>query len=285
MEKGPYTTVNRSLTLLGLLFLPLMFSQVGGYSPYYLLIFESTLFINMLFMNNKTSFATLMLSYQKVYDLPALFEDFLNLCLCVLSPNAIAGLPWDRGRFEQLLKKYSDPSYPLDFVQVFNCLLRETPKHRHPDCFNDVLGAFYKEYILSYDPEEPFSLSNFDEHTLSSLTLVTLAPRDGDYRKKGKLLDELCGSGRQLLSRRWMHTIDGFYGLEIRPVCAKMAILNLFLNRVPNGEIVCKKTEDYSYSFLFGYRFSERSLGIEEIMRQEDSVVWQIMRNRTAIAA
>jgi hypothetical protein len=219
-----------------------------------------------------------------VYDLPVLFEDFLSLCLCVLTPSAIAGLPWDRARFEYLLDKYADLSCPLDFVQAFNCMLQEIPKHRYPDCLNDVLGDFYEEHILGYDPDNPFSSWDLDEHVLSCATFHIIPSADADSHKKGKLLDELCGSGRRLLSRRWMHTIDGLYGLEIRPVCAKMAILNLFLNRVPYGEIVCKKAADYSYSFLLGYRFSERSFGIEEIVRPEDSVAWQIMNDRIAIA-
>ena len=78
-------------------------------------------------MNYKTPFAAIMLPYQKMYNLPVLFEDFLNLCLCILTPSAIAGLPWDRERFEHLLDKYSDPSCTLNFVQAFNCLLQEIP--------------------------------------------------------------------------------------------------------------------------------------------------------------
>ncbi len=226
-------------------------------------------------MNKQTPFARLLLPYQKVYDLPPLFEDFLNLSLLVLSPNAIAGLPWDRESFERILDRYSDPACTLDFVSLFNCLLQEIPKHRESYGYNDVLGDFYEEHILGYDPDNPFSSWGLDELERRSSPLIKIAPPSNRVGEKAKLLDNHCGSGRRLLEKRWLHTINGFYGLEVTPMCAKMAILNLFLNKVPEGEVVCKKADDYSYSFLFGYRFSGETFGIETTDDESKSVVWQ----------
>ena len=137
-------------------------------------------------MNNQTPFASLLLPYQRAYDLPPLFEDFLDLSLSVLSPNALAGLPWNRDRFERTLAKYSNPAYSFDFVAVFNCLLQEIPNHRHPFQYNDVLGDFYEEHILGYDPDNPFSSWGLDELALRSTRLIRIPPNDHCASKKSE---------------------------------------------------------------------------------------------------
>ncbi len=236
-------------------------------------------------MNTKNTFASVLLQYRNVYDLEPLFSDFLDLCLIVLSPSALAGFPLDRERFESILLKYADPSLPLDVSTLVSLLLKEMRCQvnlpHQLNCYSDVLGDFYEEHILRYDPDMPFSSWDLDEHRLQP-DIFTI-PGDTPARKK-KLLDGLCGSGRRLLARRWMHTVEGWYGMEITPACAKMAILNLFLHHLPEAEIVCVSGDDAGRHFLFGYAFSRTVTGIRELTENQ-SWVWQTQVGAVAMAA
>lgn len=236
-------------------------------------------------MNTQLTFAHALCSYRKVYDLEPLFGDFLDLCLCVLSPTALAGFPLDRERFESILLKYSDPALPLDFTMLFALLLRAVrcrqslPHQLH--CYCDVLGDFYEEHILGYDPEIPFDGWELDQARLRP-ELITI-PGSAPLVKR-TLFDPLCASGRRLLNRRWMHTIGCFYGADTRPECAKMSILNLFLHHAPEAEVICTKTTGSGKSFLTGYAFSPSVPGIREIERAEESRVWQLIGDGAALS-
>ena len=93
------------------------------------------------------------------------------------------------------------------------------------------------------------------------------------------MLDEMCGSGRRLLDRKHMRQAEGFYGMEESLTCARMTILNLFLNRIEKAEVVCIEAECDSFRFQMGYAFSKETEGIIEIEREEDSVVWRMMQD------
>lgn len=232
-------------------------------------------------MNTQNAFARMLLAYQKVYDLQPLFEDFLDLCLVVLSPSALAGFPLDRDRFDSILLKYSDPAMPIDLTSLFAALLREVRCRQNPPhqvyCYSDVVGDFYEENILGYDATNPFASWDMDEAKRRP-DLITI--HDGPPMKKRKLFDPLCASGRRLLTRRWMHTIGTFYGAEVTPVCAKMCILNLFLHHVPNAEVICVQATDFGSRFLEGYSFSYVSPGIKKIEQSGDSNVWDLAHKR-----
>ncbi len=230
-------------------------------------------------MNTQNTFATELLSYRNVYDLEPLFEDFLDLCLIVLSPSALAGFPLDRDRFEATLLKYSDPKLPLDVSSLFTLLLKEMRCRlglpHQLNCYSDVLGDFYETHILGYDAENPFVSWELDTCRLQPDILSVHG--DAPMRKK-KLFDGQCGSGRRLLARRWMHTVEGWYGMEAAPVCAKMAILNLFLHQVPEAEVICITGKDAGKHYRFGYAFSRTVTGIQEIEQKEQSWAWQLIQ-------
>jgi hypothetical protein len=227
-----------------------------------------------LFMNYTNAFARELLRYQKVYDLALIFEDFLDLCLCVLSPSALAGFPLNRQRFESGLLKYSDPALPFNFASALALLLWEMKGCQFPtESYRDVLGDFYEEHILGYDSEDPFSSWDLDSRTPNGLrTILTIDEASG---RKITMLDEHCKSGRRLLARKWNRTIGSYYGVDVNPICVKMSVLNLFVYRLPQAEIACIKEVSGERRFLFSCAFSMKTQGIVEIDRQEDSEVWQ----------
>lgn len=234
-------------------------------------------------MNSQNTFASQLLSYQKAYDIEPLFSDLLDLCLCVLSPSALAGFPLNRDCFESILLKYADPALPLDFTPLFALLLKEMRCQMNPygrNAYSDILGDFYEEHILGYDPENPFT--GWDIHE-AKLRPDIIRIEGATPVHKRTLFDPACASGRRLLSFRWMHTVDTFYGADITPACVKMSILNLFLHHVPNAEVICIKITDIGNSFVTGYGFNSLSPGIREIGK-EDSKVWQLMQEKVPMA-
>ncbi len=209
------------------------------------------------------------------YDLPTLFDDFLSYCICMTQPHKVPDRPEDTATLLMLVAKYVKEGGILKFDAAYRCMLTEVAYDPHRR-IGDPLGDFYEEYILGYDPADPHASWDADDHILR--IHAPEVPRTGITAgtEDIKLFDELCGSGRRLLSRRWMQSVEGYYGMDISPTCAKMTILNLFLQGVPKAEVLAVTVGDEVTYFHSGFRFSRESAGIEEVRRQKDSAVWNI---------
>jgi len=68
------------------------------------------------------------------------------------------------------------------------------------------------------------------------------------------------------------------YGIDIDRTCVKMTALNLFLNGVWNGEVMCANSLQPD-DFVISYRISFSPLGIFKIEDKEKSKLWQMHGN------
>ncbi len=92
--------------------------------------------------------------------------------------------------------------------------------------------------------------------------------------------DEWCGSGRRLVALKREANVEGFYRVDFCPSCAKMSIINLFMNKVPKVEILCLDVPVDGVSKVHScYRFTSSNSLIEQVFQPEESLVWRLWQS------
>jgi ribosomal protein L11 methylase PrmA len=94
-----------------------------------------------------------------------------------------------------------------------------------------------------------------------------------------RILDPSCGSGRMLLAANKVNgPMQEYYGVDIDETCVKMAAINLFLNGVFHGEVMCADAL-LPGDFRVSYRTSFLPFGIFRVKEKEQSPLWHLMQN------
>src|SRR6056297_3007860 len=91
----------------------------------------------------------------------------------------------------------------------------------------DVLGSFYQEHISHGHNGQFFS----PRHVCDMMACLS-----GPVKQGGIILDPACGSGRMLLATAKNNRNALFYGADVDENCAKMTVVNLYLNSL-YGEV------------------------------------------------
>ena len=104
-----------------------------------------------------------------------------------------------------------------------------------------------------------------------------------EEKEKKNVLDPCCGSGRLLIAAGKTSAVrHNLYGIDILPICVKMAVVNVFLNG-QQGEVICANGLNPD-DFRFGYTIKSSLppyLGIWKISEAKNSVIWntnQVMK-------
>ncbi len=93
------------------------------------------------------------------------------------------------------------------------------------------------------------------------------------------LKDPSCGSGRMLLASAFeIGNRHYYYGIDIDSTCVKMAAINLFLNGIFKGEVMCADALNPD-DFRCSYKFSVFPLGVRLITEKENSTLSQLHKN------
>lgn len=213
-----------------------------------------------------------MQSFGYRHDLHTLFDDFLSLILSCISVRVENGESADEHIFKQVKDKYTDHLEELNFPELFAILLSEMELRVFSSEGNDVLGEFY-EANLAKKRKGQF----FTPYPVCRLMAECVIPKEADAGRKS-ILDPCCGSGRTLIATAHAagHHHE-FYGVDIDPTCAKMTAINLFLNGIFQGEVICADALNPEH-FVTGYRLSARPFGIERITEKESSELWLRMK-------
>ena len=153
------------------------------------------------------------------HSLHQVFSDFLTLLICAFSQGRM------ENRYLETIRKYDKP-HANSFAEALAALVIEMTA---PDGngFIDVLGEYFQQHLSFGNNGQFFT----PQH------ICDLMARLHDPTSIGKrVIDPACGSGRMLMAMAKINRFSLFYGADIDSNCARMAVINLCLNRM-YGEI------------------------------------------------
>ena len=172
-----------------------------------------------------------MVCHHGIYNL---FSDFLTLLICAFSKGA------NEKQYLTIINKYEKPeAYKLS--EALGALVIEMIGS-DGNGMVDVLGKYFEEN-LSYGKNGQF----FTPQHICDL----MARINNPVQATECIADPACGSGRMLMAMAKVNRFASFYGAENDQNCAKMAVINLCLNKM-YGEIAWMNT--LTNQFLRGWQ-------------------------------
>lgn len=223
-------------------------------------------------MPTKQSFSSLMLQFEHRYDLRTAFNDFLILSLSSLSLNPLTRKSFDEDLYMDTILKYEKDDLRHLFPEAFAQMVLEMESRKGSSQGNDVLGDFYQEHLYRKGAQQFFT----PWHVCEMMAKLTYAEETG---KILNVLDPTCGSGRMLLASAFeLGNKHHYYGIDIDSTCVKMSAINLFLNGIFHGEVMCADSLNPD-DFRCSYKFSVFPLGVRLITEKENSTLWHLHKN------
>jgi hypothetical protein len=146
------------------------------------------------------------------YGTHRIFSDFLTLVVCAFS------LGKEEEKYLSVIRKYNKQEANL-FAEALAKLVIEMTGDGAG--LVDVLGSFFQERINFGRNGQFFS----PQPICDMMTYMT-----GPVKQGNRILDPACGSGRMLLAAAKSNRNALFYGADVDENCAKMTVINLYLN-------------------------------------------------------
>lgn len=223
-------------------------------------------------MSTKQSFSSLMLQFEHRYDLRTAFDDFLTVSLCSLSINPLTRKSYDEDLYLDVIRQYEKDDLRHLFPEAFAQMVLEMESRKGSSEGNDVIGDFYQEHLYRKRSSQFFTPWSVCE----AMAKITCAE---ETEKVLNVLDPTCGSGRTLLASAFeLGNKHFYYGIDLDSTCVRMSAMNLFLNGIFNGEVMCTDALNPD-DFRCSYKFSIFPLGVRLITEKENSTLWHLHRN------
>ncbi|MCW3105808.1 MAG: SAM-dependent methyltransferase [Segetibacter sp.] len=224
---------------------------------------------------SKNRFAEALHTIGHRFPLFSVFDDFLTMSIAACTQNLQSKKSWYEEEYLQIIAKYKDSELRHEFSKAFAYLVIEMEERVGSSLGNDVMGEFHEQHFSNERNGQyftPYPICQF----LASITNAKVDDPADEIKKPLKIIDPTCGSGRMLLAS---HQVNGpgheYYGIDIDRTCVKMTALNLFLNGVWNGEVLCANAL-MPDDFVIAYRTSFLPLGIFKIEVKEHSKLWHL---------
>lgn len=219
------------------------------------------------------TFASLLGEQAYRHDLRPLFDDFLTLTLCAFSQNPRTGKSFDEDLYMETIGKYDKELARELFPKLLASLIMEMEERKDSSEGNDVLGGFYEQHIYRKGAAQYFTPWPVCQFMAQCLGIRS------DGSEPRRILDPTCGSGRTLMAAAKVFGPDDYYfGIDIDHMCVKMTALNLFLNGVFHGDIMCADALNPD-DFRVSYQLSFLPFGIFRHQDKEHSPLWHMHRN------
>jgi len=224
-------------------------------------------------MKKKTeTFADLIQQFQHHFDLRTVFDDFLTMTLTCFCLDMKTGKSHDEDLYMATIQKYAKLEVRHVFPKMLGALVLEMEERSGSGEGNDVLGDFYERNFYRKGLSQyftPWPICQF----MASIT-CDKKEQDGPLR----ILEPACGSGRMLVaSSRILGPEHHYYGIDLDLTCVRMAAINMFLNGIFHGEIMCANALDPD-DFRVSYKLSMFPFGVFRITEKEQSPLWHLHR-------
>ena len=154
--------------------------------------------------------------------------------------------------------------YEKEELSAFAKLIGMIMSNAQKAPYGDLLGQFFTDHITKGQNGQYFT-----PHSICDL-MVQMQYK-GSGKIKGKTVaDPTCGSGRLLLAFAKHHPDNAFYGADNANTCAKMTILNFFVNGL-QGEVAWMNT--LTMEWYGGWQVNRWSqLGIVPIEKEQSRI-------------
>jgi hypothetical protein len=160
----------------------------------------------------KETFKSVMDKLAVCHSTHRIFFDFLTLVVCAFS------LGKEEEKYLSVIQKYNKQEASL-FAEALAKLVIEMTGDGTG--LTDVLGSYFQEHI-SFGRNGQF----FSPQPICDM----MACMTGPVKPGNRILDPACGSGRMLLAVAKNNRNALFYGADVDENCAKMTVINLYLN-------------------------------------------------------
>ena len=225
-------------------------------------------------MKKKTeTFASLIGQFQYHFALRTVFDDFLTMTLTILCLDPKTGLSHDEDLYMETIKKYATHDLRHVFPKMFAALINEMEERNGSSEGNDVLGDFYEQNLANKGMGQVFT----PWPVCVFMAGITCGERQ-ENKERLRIIDPCCGSGRMLLAgSRVLGPFHDYYAIDLDYTCVKMAAINLFLNGVFHGEVMCADALRPDH-FIVSYKLSMFPFGAFRITEKEKSPLWHLNR-------
>lgn len=169
-------------------------------------------------MKKNRSFQQIMEKLARRYGIGQVFSDFLTLLVCAFS------LGQKEEEYLKTIRRYEKPE-AYDFSEALTELVIEMTGDGSG--MVDVLGSFYEDNV-SHGHNGQF----FTPQPVCDMMARMMNP----IRPLERVLDPACGSGRMLFGMAKVNRFARFYGADNDANCARMTLINLYLNTL-YGEV------------------------------------------------
>jgi type I restriction enzyme M protein len=221
------------------------------------------------------TFAKFLLEFQYHFDLRTVFNDFLIMSMCAVTPLPGSGKSHYEDLYLETIKKYKDHELRFHFPNAFACLIMEMEERYSSSEGNDILGEFYETNLYRKGAQQYFTPWHICSFMAKSVTGV----KEDNPDRSLRILDPTCGSGRMLLAaHKELGSNHEYFGIDIDETCVQMTTLNLFLNGIFHGEVMCANALN-SDDFRISYKPSFLPFGIFRIEKKENSMLWHMQQN------
>lgn len=195
-------------------------------------------------MKDRQTFAQIMDKLCIRYGAYSVFSDFLSMCICAFSHGAM------EEEYLNIVRKYHKPeAYALS--EALGALVIEMTGDG--DGMIDVLGQYFEEN-MSHGKNGQF----FSPQPVCDM----MARMNNPLGNGERVLDPACGSGRMLMGYAKVNRFARFYGADNDANCARMTVINLYLNTM-YGEVAWMNS--LSNQYYGGWKIEPTLKGIHRI--------------------
>jgi hypothetical protein len=194
-----------------------------------------------------------------------IFSDFLTLVVCAFS------LGKEEEKYLSVIRQYNKQEANL-FAEALAKLVIEMTGDGTG--LIDVLGYYFQEHISFGRNGQFFS----PQHICDMMACIT-----GPVKQGNRILDPACGSGRMLLAAAKSNRNALFYGADVDENCAKMTVINLYLNCL-YGEVAWM--DSLSNKFYGAWEILPTIKGIprvHQISKQQSCIYLQLPETKKKI--
>ena len=197
------------------------------------------------------------------HSISSVFNDLVSMAICSFHQINIQSCltvkdAENENRYLEISNKYGHQELE-DFAKIIGLIQLQV--YEAP--YADPLGEYYMQTISNgkngeyFTPEPVCEMMAKMQGSKNSIHLKTA-------------FDPACGSGRMLLAFAKLNPDNFFYGAELSNTCAKMAVINFFLNGL-RGEVAWMNS--LSMEWYGGWQINQNGLGILPI-EKEQSRIW-----------
>lgn len=197
------------------------------------------------------------------YDLSAVFNDLLTMAVCSYHRTNIQSRLTEKDPANEKIYLHISGRYDKTELKSFSEILGHLMLNAAENPYSDILGEYFMEHISRGQNGQFFTPDPVCK-------MMAMFQGEDETVTGKKVMDPACGSGRMLLQFAKLHPDNYFFGADNSSLCAKMAVLNFFLNGL-RGEIAWMNS--LSMEWFAGWHINMDGPGILPIAN-EQSFIW-----------